>query len=260
METVTEFMERIQKECIDKYKNTLYGMIEDSTKNDTEYGALFCTEKYRPSEMTIGKLCAGNECSVSMTDCKDEKNDKRGYGSFHTHPTVMKEIKPSNQDVSAEISKGHAFFCIGSTIKDDDAPSIKCFVINHESDIGAEKITELAEISDRRASSGTDFMVPLRTLVKGIEESQFVLVTDQEMDVLKRATYMENIQYPHRLKKYIEYVERITEHLYDAQGYPSDVRDIPHLMRKYIKQCDDRDKFVEENYDDLIAMQQTMKL
>lgn len=254
-----KFMERIQKECIDRYKNILNGMIDDTAKNEIEYGAEFCVEKYRESDITLGQVCEGNSCSVSLRNC----DDKHAYGSFHTHPNEMQEIKHSEQDIFSEVLKDHAFFCIGGKVTGPNnikKNQIKCFTINNESDIGWETLEELRNKHPKLADSAYDFVNSTRKLIKSVEDgSSYYHISPHDMKLLRYVSRKDNYIYPEKIEPFIDDVKEISDDLY-KQGNRGDILDIPDKLKRYVKLSKSKNKFIRENYDKIIEMDQIMDI
>lgn len=63
--------------------STMLSLMEETNKDGKEHGFLMC--RVDGGQVTAGKTCTGNQCSIALTDC----GDKHEVGSFHTHPTVI---------------------------------------------------------------------------------------------------------------------------------------------------------------------------
>lgn len=107
------------KSCVSRFHNTMESLIVDGANANRELGMLFCGCHKQHCECSIGKMCSGTACTVSLRDCAPHDE----IGSFHTHPGTA-SADPSAPDVLSAIMGKHKFSCIGST-KD----GIRCYSI-----------------------------------------------------------------------------------------------------------------------------------
>ena len=72
--TIQKIIDALKVVDTDKLKD----IITKSEKDNREYGLKFCNN----GSITIGDICVGGGCSLSLEPCKDKKT----IGSLHTHP------------------------------------------------------------------------------------------------------------------------------------------------------------------------------
>jgi len=158
IERMSGSSEPICRRCIEKYRSTLDGIIKDSVNNIVEMGVLFCEEE--DGECEIGKMCTGEWCTVTLTDC----DGKKEMGSFHTHP--MGTVRPSRDDLLFALSHEHVFFAIG-----DYLGNISCYTLNmhsHEMQQYLGMCDEAEKIADR--------------LVHGLQEIIVTMLRTESID------------------------------------------------------------------------------
>ena len=112
-------------QCVNLYRDVMEGLIDNAVRINKEMGMLFYQDKQ--GNCTIGDICTGEQCSVSLVPRRGEKI----IGDFHVHTPIEEGSTLSVVDFVSclhyqEIKKKHTFMCIGS--KKD---GIRCFSVTY---------------------------------------------------------------------------------------------------------------------------------
>ena len=103
-------------------------IILKSEKERREYGFRFC----KNDGIKVTSTCVGTECDLNLKHCKD---GEQIIGSFHTHPTAIRDKVNflSDEDIYAEVIDKSKFACLG--LIENNISKIKCYLHNY----GVEK-------------------------------------------------------------------------------------------------------------------------
>lgn len=231
------------RECFGEYQRTMLGLIDDGDKANQELGVLFCESP--GGEISLGRMCSGTSCSVSLIDCEPHKM----IGDFHTHPTsgekdrewIRKHLStPSRADVKCLLVKHLKFMMIGSR-----QGGIRCYGVDYSSQLVRDAIQTITYVSVKVNEQVRDLQ---RLALKMINREVPPDIRTQYGDVVNGFAFTPASE--------IAY-DRLTDHyLPGLAGYAGSLgmmgqyNELTHLLGK-AKRDYEAETFIEEEFQNL---------
>ena len=161
------------KKFIEDNADAFKEMLESTEKDGIERGFLICRDKV--GNLSIGKSCVGDRCSITLEDCKN----KEVIGSFHTHPPSIEYTLPSFGDILNVFIRGQSVTCIGSSAKG----KIACYEPAPDQELIS---LALARHKVRSALRGTYFDVYKPTSRSFLTDIELSCMLDSVADMLRK--------------------------------------------------------------------------
>jgi hypothetical protein len=106
-ETAPVFTDKELEQEMEKYRDTMFNIIDRARKNKKEYGFTLCWDDDKNKTYML-EICEGEQACVNIKRCQYPDQ----FASIHVHPRGSGWV-PSPLDIVGALQDSDALFCIG---------------------------------------------------------------------------------------------------------------------------------------------------